>query len=54
MKFLRNESTFFALLLASLGLWLTGLAPTGFHATVLVIGLASVWLAILLTSVSRL
>lgn len=53
-NFIKNESVTVALLFSGLFLFLAGAVPSVLHSTLLVFGLASVWLAILLMDVNRL
>jgi hypothetical protein len=53
-NFIKNESVTIALLFSGLFLYLAGMAPSALHSTLLVFGLASVWLAVLLLDVNRL
>jgi hypothetical protein len=53
-NFIKNESVTIALLFSGLFLYLAGMAPSVLHSTLLVFGLASVWLAVLLLDVNRL
>ena len=52
--FIKNEAVTIALLFSALFLFLAGTAPSVLHSTLLVFGLASVWVAILMTDVNRL
>jgi hypothetical protein len=53
-NFIKNEAVTVALLFSGLFLFLAGTQPSVVNSTMLVFSLAAVWVAILLTDVSRL
>jgi hypothetical protein len=52
--FIKNEAVTIALLFSGLFLYLAGTSPSVLHSTLVAFGLASVWVAILVTDVNRL
>lgn len=52
--FIKNEAVTIALLFSGLFLYMAGTQPSVLYSTMLVFSLAAVWVAILLTDVSRL
>jgi hypothetical protein len=54
IKFLFRESVTIALLFSALMAFMAGAMPSLFHSTLLVAGLAGVWVAVLATGVNRL
>lgn len=54
ISFLNRESVTIALLFSGLMLFLSSTAPSLLHSTLFVVGLTSVWVAILTTGVNRL
>jgi hypothetical protein len=54
MKLLFRESVTIALLFSALMAFMAGAMPSLFHSTLLVAGLAGVWVAVLATGVNRL
>ena len=52
--FIKNEAVTVALLFSAYCLFLVGTSPSVLHSTLLAFGLASVWVAILMTDVNRL
>jgi hypothetical protein len=54
IKFLIREAVTIALLFSGLMAYMAGAMPSVFHSTLLVAGLAGVWMAVLMTGVNRL
>lgn len=54
IKFLIREAVTIALLFSGLMAYMAGAMPSLFHSTLLVAGLAGVWMAVLMTGVNRL
>lgn len=53
-NFIKNESVTVALLFSGLFLYMTAVAPSVLHSTMLVFSLGCVWLAILMMGADRL
>lgn len=53
-EFIKNEAVTVALLFTAMFLYLAGTSPSVLHSTMVAFGLASVWVAILITDVNRL
>ena len=53
-EFIKNEAVTVALLFSALFLYMAGTNPSVLNSTMVAFGLASVWVAILMTDVNRL